>query len=196
MIMSCTSNNRRNSNRFNNNGLNNNRLNNNGFNNNEFNNNEFSNNESNNNRFNNNEFSNNESDNTGFNNNEFSNTGFNNNGRNNRGQNRGPGFVDHIRGYIGENVTIFTTSGGASGYGFAGVLLSVNQSCLRLVTEQGIAPTNPLAENICGDMSDNSPDRGTGSSYYRGSSNQPNRVAGSVSDIPLNYIAAFCHNAV
>jgi hypothetical protein len=129
------------------------------------------------------------------------NNGYNNNGYNGNGNgyNGGNSFVNHISEFIGETVTIFTTSGGASGCGFTGVILSVNACFVRLVTEQGIAPTNPLAENICGDFDGG--DRGPGCGGYCGGKREgngygPTRMVGSVCDIPVDKIAAFCHNAV
>lgn len=102
----------------------------------------------------------------------------------------------HISRFIGETVTIFTTSGGASGCGFTGVVLSVNNCFVRLVTEQGIAPSNPLAENICGDMENGGPG-GRGVLGRGGCGDKNNyREVGSVCDIPIDRIAAFCHNAV
>ena len=80
-------------------------------------------------------------------------------GYNGFGGSRGNTLLEHMCEFIGETVTIFTTSGGASGCGFTGVLISVNPCFVRLVTEQGFAPANPLAENICGDL-ENGPGRG------------------------------------
>ncbi|TAH64330.1 MAG: hypothetical protein EWM47_12870 [Anaerolineaceae bacterium] len=105
----------------------------------------------------------------------------------------------HICEFIGETVTIFTTSGGASGCGFTGVVLSVNACFVRLITEQGTAPSNPLAENICGDFDS----KGRGGGYdamgsvgMGGHRRDDHRRFGSVCDIPIENIAAFCHNAV
>jgi hypothetical protein len=106
----------------------------------------------------------------------------------------------HISRFIGETVTIFTTSGGASGCGFTGVVLAVNNCFVRLVTDQGMAPSNPLAENICGEMdNDNGPGvRGGNFNLGRGNCHEKkqSREVGSVCDIPIDRIAAFCHNAV
>jgi len=126
---------------------------------------------------------------------------FGNNGYNN-GYNgsdyQGSSFVRHLRRFLGETVTIFTTSGGASGCGFTGVILSVNSCFVRLVTDQGIAPANPLAENICGDMDGGGPGARGGIGLGKGGCNgdRPPRIVGSVVDIPVDRIAAFCHNAV
>jgi len=101
-------------------------------------------------------------------------------------------FLDLCK-FIGETVTIFTTSGGASGCGFTGVLIVVNPCFVRLITKMGTPPSNPLSETICGDM-----DNGT-SHGRKGCSDMEDmdefRV-GSVCDIPINKIASFCHNAI
>ncbi|MDF2943047.1 MAG: putative rane protein [Herbinix sp.] len=93
--------------------------------------------------------------------------------------------IEELRRFIGETVTIFTTSGGASGCGFTGVLLRVNPCFVTLVIRLGTAPTNPLSEEICGDRRD-----------YRDRDDRHCQNVGSVCDIPVDKIAAFCHNAV
>lgn len=50
--------------------------------------------------------------------------------------------------YIGETVTIFTASGGQSGSGFTGVVLSVNNCFVRLLTRIGPPPGCALG-NAC-----------------------------------------------
>ncbi len=112
-------------------------------------------------------------------------------------------FVRHLNKFVGETVTIFTTSGGASGCGFTGVILSVNCEFVRLVTRQGTAPSNPLAENICGDQENGGPgNKGCGGfqgglgNIGGGKNHQDKFRVGSVCDIPVDRIVAFCHNAV
>ena len=51
-------------------------------------------------------------------------------------------LVRHLYNFIGDTVTIFTTSGGASGGGFTGTLLSVNSNFVRLLTKMG-DPSQP-----------------------------------------------------
>lgn len=107
-------------------------------------------------------------------------------------RNQSPSFVGHLCEFVGETVTIFTTSGGVSGCGFTGCIISVNPCFVRLITDFGTAPSNPIAENICGG------DLGPGPSF-NGFDKHPNghhRNVGSVCDIPIDRIAAFCHNAV
>jgi hypothetical protein len=112
-------------------------------------------------------------------------------------------LLRHISRFVGETVTIFTTSGGASGCGFTGIVLAVNPCFVRLVTDLGAAPSNPLAENICGDFDDGSShggrgcgDNGSGRERERVRDKRSTRMVGSVCDIPVDRIAAFCHNAV
>ena len=93
--------------------------------------------------------------------------------------------IEELNRYIGQTVTIFTTSGGASGCGFTGVLLRVNRCFVTLVNRLGTPPNNPLSETICGD-------RGNG----RYPDEKPVYFVGSVCDIPVDKIAAFCHNAI
>ena len=130
--------------------------------------------------------------------------GFNFGNRGNYRCSNNQNFVSHLYNYIGETVTIFTTSGGASGCGFTGLLLSINCDYCRLSTQIGPPPANPLSNVICPDPCgygggpggpgsgpgvegcNCGPDRG----YDR------NRGIGSVVDIPLCRISAFCHNAV
>ena len=49
-------------------------------------------------------------------------------------------LVDTMCRYIGQTVTIFTTSGGLSGSGFTGVLLAVDINCVRLLADIGAPP--------------------------------------------------------
>ncbi|WMJ86485.1 hypothetical protein [Anaerocolumna sp. MB42-C2] len=94
-------------------------------------------------------------------------------------------FINHIRKFIGQTVTIFTTSGGLSGSGFTGVVLAVNCDFVRLVIQQGSAPTNPLNTNYNkGCYDDRRYDKDC---CYR---------VGAVVDIPIDRIASFVHNAI
>lgn len=58
------------------------------------------------------------------------------------------GFAADLARHIGQTVTIFTTSGGQSGSGFTGVLVSVNPCFVRLITQIGSAPGCALG-NCC-----------------------------------------------
>ncbi|PYG89859.1 hypothetical protein LY28_00457 [Ruminiclostridium sufflavum DSM 19573] len=108
--------------------------------------------------------------------------------------------------YIGQTVTIFTKSGGQSGCGFTGVILGVNECYCRLITSIGPAPGCALG-NGCGNMNmnDNSMsgcDHMQGYGYncqfnqYGQNSGTPVYNVGSVTDIPINSIASFVHNAI
>lgn len=82
---------------------------------------------------------------------------------------------------IGETVTVFTQSGGESGQGFTGVLIAANSCFIRLVTGFGSAPDSAFNRRggcCCGGG-------GNGGSRF-----------GSVTDIPVDKIVAFVHNAV
>lgn len=103
-------------------------------------------------------------------------------------------FVDHIRDFIGETVTVFTTSGGQSGEGFTGVVLAVNEDFIRLITRIGPTPGCAIG-NGC---HNNNGSRNGCCCSGRGNNNSNNffgRV-GSVTDIPIDRIASFVHNAV
>ena len=93
--------------------------------------------------------------------------------------------LEELSRFIGQTVTIFTTSGGASGIGFTGVLLRVNNNFVTLVNRLGSPPTNPLEEIDCNDMRDNN-----------NIDDMPIFVVGSICDIPLDKIAAFSHVAL
>lgn len=98
-------------------------------------------------------------------------------------------FVDHLEDYVGETVTIFTTSGGQSGCGFTGFLLKVNCHFVRLITKVGPAPGCALG-NGC--------NKGHGQNGYGEGfcNNYDIHNIGAVTDIPVDRIAAFVHNAV
>lgn len=109
--------------------------------------------------------------------------------------------------YIGETVTIFTKSGGQSGCGFTGVILGVNECFVRLITRIGPAPGCSLGNSCGGDMGDKMDNghggygNGYGCGYNQGNyggygNGTPVYNVGSVTDIPLNSIASFVHNAV
>ena len=103
-------------------------------------------------------------------------------------------FADNLKDdlidHIGETITIFTKSGGESGRGFTGVLLSVNGCLVRLTTRIGPAPGCALG-NAC-DHCFNGKSGRNGRGYYGGGF----RDIGSVIDIPIDSIAAVVFNAV
>jgi hypothetical protein len=114
---------------------------------------------------------------------------------------------DLLEDSIGETVTIFTTSGGDSGSGFTGVVLSVNRCFVRLITHIGPAPGCALG-SCCGIPGyggggyggggyggNGYGGNGYGGGYNAGGGGYVNTV-GSVTDIPLDRIAAVVRNAV
>ena len=106
-------------------------------------------------------------------------------------------FVKHLCEYIGEPVTIFTTSGGPSGCGFTGTLLNVNNDFVTLTTSQGAPPSNPLSEHICGDTDGYDSCRGSDSGVAGvGRKGRERCKRGSECDIPVQSIASFCHNTI
>jgi hypothetical protein len=104
-------------------------------------------------------------------------------------------FSDNLSRYIGKPVTIFTSSGGNSGYGFSGVLISVNRYFLRLITKIGPIPDCPI-NNSCNsdDLVENcyDPYKLDDDCYE----NNDNSKLGSLVDIPIDKIVAFVHNAL
>ena len=50
-------------------------------------------------------------------------------------------LVESMSRYLGQTVTIFTTSGGLSGNGFTGVLAGICNGCVRLITDIGAPPS-------------------------------------------------------
>lgn len=108
-------------------------------------------------------------------------------------------FADHLRRFIGETVTIFTTSGGQSGQGFTGVVLAVNDCFVRLITRIGSAPGCALGNSCSNNRGYNNRccDRDYNYNNYNNYNNGGfNHTLGSVADIPIDRIASFVHNAV
>ncbi|MCX8131504.1 MAG: hypothetical protein N3I35_15605 [Clostridia bacterium] len=127
----------------------------------------------------------------------------------------GGNFAALLAKYAGETVTIFTSSGGQSGSGFTGVVLSVNDVFVRLITRIGPPPGCSLG-NACAGFN-------VGADGYRGGTcggygsmpggpilpaseigaitaggwnGYPVATVGSVTDIPIDAIVSFVHNAV
>ena len=121
-------------------------------------------------------------------------------------------LVNHMERYIGQTVTIFTTSGGMSGCGFTGVLLGVNECFVKLISQIGPAPGcaignacsgTPYANGV-GCMNDVGHMDNMGNMGHMGNNGNmggmhngyPIGSVGSVTDIPVCSIASFVHNAV
>ncbi len=117
-------------------------------------------------------------------------------------------LVNAMAKRIGETVTIFTKSGGMSGCGFTGVLLGVNECFVKLLSQIGPAPGCALGNSCTGTpfaagmgCAGGAEDYGNSNSNVYGSGcgtgyGAPIRSVGSVTDIPIDSIAAFTHNAV
>lgn len=99
-------------------------------------------------------------------------------------------LMDSMFRYIGQTVTIFTTSGGLSGSGFTGVLLSVDCNNVRLLCDVGAAPACPIGSSCTNFMG---PFGMYDNNYYGQCGCNP---LGSVAVIPICSIACFTHNAI
>lgn len=86
--------------------------------------------------------------------------------------------------YIGQTVTIFTNSGGCSGAGFTGVLISISDCTIRLLISAGDAPSCPLGSSCSGNITPY-----YNYDYYR-------NPFGAIAIIPITSIAAFTHNSI
>lgn len=110
-------------------------------------------------------------------------------------------FSHYLQNYLGQTVTIFTTSGGVSGSGFTGVLMSIECNFLRLLSQVGSAPSCALG-SCCDDFPEEEVQprlQSNNNSDYQPENNRINcnvSSIGSVVVIPIDLIAAFVHNAV
>ena len=95
-------------------------------------------------------------------------------------------LLDSLCDNIGKTVTIFTTSGGISGSGFTGVLLSADREVVRLLCQVGGSPACPLGSCCTGPMG--------------GICNEGGGICGgllgAIAVIPLHAVACFTHNAI
>jgi len=96
-------------------------------------------------------------------------------------------MVDGLCRYIGQTVTVFTTSGGLSGEGFSGVLLSADCRVVRLLCEFGAPPACAIGSSCTG---------WSGGWNNGGCNGFRGNPLGSVAVIPTCAIAAFVHNAI
>jgi len=102
--------------------------------------------------------------------------------------------------YIGQTVTIFTTSGGLSGSGFTGVLLCADCNNVKLLTDIGAYPACPVGSCCTGGFGGfggygfgGNCGCGCTGGFDGGFGNNP---LGSVCVIPTQAIPAFTHNAI
>ncbi len=98
-------------------------------------------------------------------------------------------LVDSMACYIGQTVTIFTTSGGLSGSGFTGVLISADCNCVRLLCDIGAGPACPIGSG-CGSRRTSCGGNSGGQSEFCGN------PLGAVAVIPTRAIACFTHCAI
>jgi len=98
-------------------------------------------------------------------------------------------LVESMCRHIGQTVTIFTTSGGLSGSGFTGVLLTVDINCVRLLADIGAPPACPLGSS-CTDVVT---PVGIIDNEFGGFEGNP---LGAVCVIPTCAIACFTHSAI
>jgi hypothetical protein len=115
-------------------------------------------------------------------------------------------LVRSLRRFIGETVTIFTTSGGESGRGFTGVLIGVSSDpIVRLISQFGPAPGCALGSccdrkhgrnKRCGD--DFEDEDNVSEDELRDNRFECDRIrnVGAIVDIPVNRIVAFVHNTL
>ena len=128
-------------------------------------------------------------------------------------------LLESLIRFTGQTVTIFTTSGGLSGSGFTGVLASICNGTIKLITDIGAPPSCPVG-SACDDGFDGCCDDGFGYGYgYRGRRGWNWNYGwrggrdgcgygcgrwgwggynwlGSVTEIPIERIASFTHNAI
>lgn len=127
-------------------------------------------------------------------------------------------LADNICRYIGQTVTVFTNSGGASGCGFTGVLIAADCNSIKLLDSIGAAPSCPLGSNCCGYGNNwgcgcgnscgcgnncgcrtkNNCGCGNGLGYgnsYDGGYGYKNPL-GAITEIPLCNIVSFTHNTI
>jgi hypothetical protein len=118
----------------------------------------------------------------------------------------GGSIISQLARWSGTTVTIYTTSGGASGCGFTGVLIMCDPCFVRLITCLGPAPCCSLGSTCntccCPTFNNCAPNGGRfggnsrfGGGFGGGMNNAVCNV-GAVVDIPVDRIAAFVHNAI
>jgi hypothetical protein len=114
----------------------------------------------------------------------------------------GGGIISQLARWTGTTVTIYTTSGGASGCGFTGVLILCDPCFVRLITCIGPAPCCSLGsscDTCCCPVFDNCSQFGRrfpGSRFGGGQRNNFICNVGATVDIPVDRIVAFVHNAI
>jgi len=90
---------------------------------------------------------------------------------------------------IGRTCTIFTTSGGLSGSGFTGVLLSADRDVVRMLCCIGEPPACPVGSACTNGFGPWGSDRCNDGDFF-------GNPLGGVAVIPLRAIACFTHHAI
>ncbi|MDR1560265.1 MAG: hypothetical protein LBS84_11335 [Clostridiales bacterium] len=102
-------------------------------------------------------------------------------------------FIDSLSRYIGQTVTVFTTSGGVSGSGFTGVLAGITECSVKLITAIGAPPACPCGSECTG--------WGIGGllgGLFGGGCDGScvNSRLGAITEIPVDRIVSFTHSTV
>ena len=128
-------------------------------------------------------------------------------------------LLESLGRHIGQTVTIFTTSGGLSGNGFTGVLAGICGCTIKLITDIGAPPACPIGSACCGGFFGGDGfeevEECAGIGMRPGMCGMMNRCRGerrcggrrrgwrggwnwlgSVTEIPIDKIASFTHNAI
>jgi len=122
-------------------------------------------------------------------------------------------LIESMARYLGQTVTIFTSSGGLSGNGFTGVLAGICGGCVKLITDIGAPPACPIGSACCGgfpygdgafaaeavggaDLCGRRCGRGMGYGYGGFGRFGGYNWLGSVTEIPIERIVSFTHNAI
>jgi hypothetical protein len=95
-------------------------------------------------------------------------------------------FSQHMSQYIGQTITVYTTSGGVAGCGLTGVLSQCTASHITLITHIGPPPEKPKSK-ACRSCP-----------YYKSclEAAEKLREVGSVAEIPLHSLVIFVHNSL
>ena len=96
--------------------------------------------------------------------------------------------------YIGQMITVFTESGGVSGCGFTGALISADCNCIRLLTDFGYPPACPIGSACCGENFGNGGEWGfwdNWGNFGRGPTRGPWNPFGSLCVIPTDSVVCY-----
>jgi len=132
-------------------------------------------------------------------------------------------LLESLGRFVGQTVTIFTTSGGLSGNGFTGVLAGICGCTVKLITDIGAPPSCPIGSACCGGFFEELEEEreefgggfcgifgrcrdgcrcgcGCGGRKGRGRHGRGrwrgHNWLGSITEIPIDRIASFTHNAI